>query len=140
MGAAPGAKKMAEIYARYASQGAFGASLPQFTGAEKAVLASTLAVVFASAAPNPAAFGTAWSTGLTTFWLAPPIIVAGAQAGVVTAIPGAAAVVAALSALVAVPSNTAAAAAAQLSSALHAATMTCIATVAPPPGTVLPIL
>ena len=140
LGAVGGAKQMASIYSSYAMQGMFGASAPVFTGLEQQVLAATLAAVFSLPAPNPAAFGMAWSSGLTTFWLAPPIVVVGAQAGVVTAIPGAAAVTAQLLALVATPGNPAPVAATLLATALHAATMTAVATVAPPPGTLLPIL
>jgi hypothetical protein len=140
LGAVQGAKKMANIYATYAKAGMFGLSVPQFTGAEEAILAATLAAVFALPVPNPAAFGLAWSAGLTTFWLAPPILVTGVQAGAVAAIPGAAAVTAPLLALVAIPANPAPVAASMLAVALHAATMTCIAAVVPPPGTTLPII
>ncbi len=138
LGAVAGANQMASIYASYAMTGMFGTSLPVFTGAEKGVLASTLAAVFALPAPNPGAFASAWISGLTTFWLSPPIVVTGAQTGVVTAIVPAS-LTAALGALVATPMNTAAVAAARLAAALHTATLTCMATVAPPPATVVPI-
>ena len=140
LGPVGGGKKMASIYATYASAGMFGASAPVFTGLEQQALAATLTAVFSLTTPNPAAFGQAWSAGLTAFWMTPPIVVTGAQAGVVTAIPGAAAVSAALAALVASPSNPAPAAASILAAALDAATRTAVATVAPPPGTVVPIL
>jgi hypothetical protein len=139
LGAGPGAAKMAQIYFQYASQGIFLANKPAFTGSEQGVLASTLAAVFALPAPNPAAFGTAWAAGVMAFWLSPPIVVAGpVQAGLVTTAVTAS-IPAALAALVASPSNPAPAAAAQLAAALHAATMTVIATVAPPPSTMIPI-
>jgi hypothetical protein len=139
LGPLPAAAKMADIYATYAATGLFGASLPVFTGAEKAVLAATLAAIFALPVPNPAAWGTAWSAGVTTFWLAPPIAVAGPQVGVVTAVPGAASLIATLTAQVLIPFNPAPVAAALIAAALHAATQTVAATVAPPPATVVPI-
>jgi hypothetical protein len=133
------ATQMANLYAAYAALGVFGASTPVFTGSEKQLLASTLAQTFSTPGPNPAAFGTVWSKGLTAFWLTPPIVVAGVQSGVVTAIPGAATLPASLGALVAIPSNSPATAASKLANALHTATQTVVATVAPPPGTVVPI-
>ena len=129
---------MAALYAAYAQTGMFGASLPVFTGAEKAALAAKLAAVFSLPAPNPAAFGTAWSTGLTAFWLTPPIVVTGVQSGAVTALAGGATVSGVLAAIG--PSNLAPVAASKVASALHTATLTCIATVAPPPGTLVTIL
>jgi hypothetical protein len=140
LGPVAAAQQMAKLYAAYAQLGVFGASLPVLTGLEQVLLAQTLATTFASPGPNPAAFGQAWATGLLTFWLLPPVVVAGAQAGAVTAIPGTLALPASLGALVASPFNTAPSAASTLALALHTATLTCLATVAPPPGTVVSIL
>jgi len=141
LGAFPAAQKMADIYASYAALGLFGVNKPIFTGAEKTMLANTLAAVFSLPAPNPAAWGTAWSSGLTAFWLAPPIIVTGpAQAGLVTAIPGALSLIGVLAAQTAAPSNPPPVVAAYLANALHVATLTTLATVAPPPSTIVPLL
>ena len=140
LGIQPGAAKMASIYASYAATGMFGASAPVFTGLEQELLATTLAAVFGLQVPNPTAFGTAWQTGLLAFWLTPPIVVTGVQSGLVTSIVGTTALPAALAALFAVPSNPAPVAASLLATALHVCTLTTIATVAPPPSTLVSIL
>lgn len=139
LGAVPAAQKMASIYATYAATGTFGPNLPVFTGLEQSVMAATLAAVFALPVPNPAAWGTAWSAAVTTFWLSPPIVVVGPTPGTVTACPGAGAIVGALLAQVLIPFSPAPVAAAYLAGVLHTATSTTIATLNIPPPTPTPI-
>lgn len=132
---------MASAYSSYAAAGMFGAGVPLITGSNtSAMTALLLAAIASPLTGNPAAFGAAWSAGLTAFWMTPPIVVTGAQSGVVTGIPGAAAVAVPLGAAAANLTNTAPVFAAILAAALHAATLTTLATVAPPPGTIITIL
>jgi len=128
------AETMANAYAQYASTALFGAGVPIFTGLEKATMKATLLAVLNPAIPNPAGFAGAWSSGISAFWLSPPIMVGGALAGPVTSVPGAASIVAAMLPLLIIPSKPAALAAAGLTAAIHAATLTTIATLQPPPG------
>lgn len=140
LGPIAGAAKMANIYSKYTKAGQFGLSLPVFTGLEEQVLAATLAAVFVLPVPNPVAWGTAWSLGLTTYWLAPPIAVAGPQVGAVTTFTGGPGVLAALTAQVLIPFSPPPVAATLIATALHVASLTVIATVAPPPSTAVPLL
>jgi hypothetical protein len=134
------ASGMAAAYTAYASAGMFGSSTIVVTGANTSALEGLLlAAIAVPLTGNPASFGAAWAAGLTAFWTAPPIAVTGGQTGVVTAIPGAPAVAGAITAAAAVLGNTAPGFAAVLGGVLHTATLTTTATVAPPPGTVLPI-
>jgi hypothetical protein len=134
------ADALAKTYATYAQAGTFGASVPVFTGLEQKALSATLLASFSSPqTQNPALWGTAWAAGLANFWLAPPIVVSGAQAGLVTVALGIPLLAAALPPTI-VPQQSAASAAATLAAILHTATLTVIATVAPPPGTQLTIL
>ena len=138
--AATCASGLAAAYASYAAAGLFGTSTVTVTPANTSALESALlAAILLPMAGNPGSFGAAWTTGLTAFWTTPPIAVVGGQAGAVTAIPGAAGAAGAITAAAAVLANTAPAFAAALGGALHTATLTTVATVAPPPGTVLTI-
>ncbi len=128
---------LANAYQIYANGGMFGASTIAFTGAEQTALASTLAA--GAVVPGlPATFAAAWAAGIAAYWVAVPVV--GAQTGATAGCPGAAALTAALTAVFANLANTAGTCAAALAAALHTATLTVTATVAPPPGTVLPIL
>lgn len=135
--AADAGSRLAKAYFDYASAGMFGASTIAFTGAEEPALAATLGSSLA--VPGlPATHAAAWGAGLAAFWAAVPVV--GVQAGATVPPAGAAALVAALTALFANLANTADTAAAGLAGALHTCTLTVTANVAPPPGTVLPIL
>lgn len=132
------ADALADAYADYAAAGMFGASTVTIVPAKTAALAATIFGAIASPAAGSAAnFASAWSSGLIAFW--PGVLVVGAQSGTVTACPGAVSLVATLSAIFADTGNTVRDAAEGLANELHTATLTAVATVAPPPGTVLPI-
>ena len=134
--AAAAAQQMADLYEAYALDGMFGASTVSVLPVNKAALVAALVTGLAPA-PAGVAFATAWSNGLLAFWAANPV--AGAQAGVTVPPTGAAAMLATLTAAFAAPQSASSAAAA-LATALDTATKTTTASVAPPPGTVLPIL
>jgi hypothetical protein len=126
--------QMANTYALYAQTGIFGPTLPVFTGLERVSLATMLGQAMSVPGPAPPAFGASWALGLTNFWLAPPIIVAGGGTGAVVSILGTTSLAGALDALVAIPFNPAPQAAAFLATALDIATRTCIAAVVIPPS------
>ncbi len=132
---ADAADALATAYDTYCAGALFGASAPVLTG-RKATMAGTLAggMVVPGAA---ATFAGAWATAVGAYWTA--VTVAGTQAGVCPACPGAAALAGSLAAIFANLANTAGSCAASLATALDGATRTCTATVSPPPGTVLPI-
>ena len=125
---------MASAYAEYAAGGQFGTSSPEFTTQETALAATILGTGLVG---TIAGFGTAWSSGLATFWAAVPVV--GAQAGV-TSPPVYPTLSAELTAVLATYPETTESSASQIAAILHAATQTVTATVAPPPGTVLPIV
>jgi hypothetical protein len=133
--ASAAADALAEIYATYAADGTFGASTVTIDGARESALAATLLGGLAPS-PSAAAFLTALSSGLGTFWTGAPVV--GAQSGATNGCPGAASLPAALAPILAVP-NSREDAAGELAGALHTATATVTATVSPPPATVLPI-
>lgn len=134
------ALKMADAYTNYCRTGMFGTSIPTILPGATSLLQTTLLGAMATpAAGTPAKFAKAWADGVLAFWLTPPVAVLGVQSGVVTAIPGAAALTGILTPLFANPTNTAEAVAAQLASALDTATKTTIATLAPPPATLVTI-
>lgn len=136
--AADAADGMAAAYFDYASAGMFGPSTPVLTSAHKDALAATLlSAIAVPAAGLPATIAGAWSAGVAAFWLAVPV--AGPMAGATVGCPGAASLVASLTVVFANLANTAESCALSLATALHAATLTVTANVAPPPGTVLPI-
>jgi hypothetical protein len=128
-------QKLAKAYFDYAGAAMFGSCVPTVTGRDSA-LATTLggSLTLPGAAATHAA---AWGAGLATFWASVPVAGAG-QAGVTAPPAGAAALVTALTTLFSTTGNTASAAAQGLSDALDTCTKTVLATVAPPPGTVLP--
>lgn len=134
LGPVAAAVQMANTYALYAQTGVFGPTLPIFTGLERASLAATLGQAMALPGPAPPAFGAAWALGLNSFWLAPPIVVAGGGTGAVVSIFGTSSLAGTLDALVAIPFNPAPQAAALLATALDIATRTCIAAVVIPPS------
>ena len=132
---AAAANALATAYDSYASGATFGAGAPVLTG-RKSVMASTLAA--GMAVPGAVAtFAGAWATAVGSYWTG--VTVAGGQVGTCPTCPGAAGLTAGLTALFSNLANTAASAAAGLASALDTATRTCVATVSPPPGTVVPI-
>jgi len=130
---------MATAYDDYASGGMFGASTTQIPSTARAVMAATiLTAIAAPDAGSPASISGAWSSGVAAYWTAVPV--AGAQVGATAGCPGAASLAGTLSAVFANTANTAATCAQGMAAALHTATATTTATVAPPTGTVLPIL
>jgi hypothetical protein len=129
------AQKMAQAYFSYASAGTFGPNLPVLAGRDSALQSTLLGAIAAPAAGSPATFGAAWNTGLLAFWAAVPVT--GAQVGVTA--PPTAPCTPAVTAAVSNPVLPAAAVAAALATALHTCTLTVLATVAPPPSTVIPI-
>ena len=134
------AQQWAQAYVIYTSTALFGPNVPIFTGAEQAAFQAALLPVFVPVG-TAASVAAAIQSAVLAFWSSPPIAVAGpAQAGVVTAVPGAASLGAALTGILSNPLNTAETAAAQIATAIDIATRTAIATVAPPPGTVVPIV
>jgi len=136
--ASDAADALALAYGTYAAGGQFGASMPNIPPANvDALAAALLAAIAVPAAGNPATIAASWAAGLTAFWLGVPV--AGVPAGATVGCPGAASLVATLTAVFANVANTSASCAAGLSAALHGATITVTAAVAPPPGTVLPI-
>ena len=129
----------AAAYTTYANTGLFGASTPVIPGSATTTMAATLATSLAvpGAAPVHAA---AWSAAVLAFWSAPPIAVVGPQVGAVTSAPGPPSITAAMTAILVNLTNTSATAAAGIAAALHAGTSGgIIATVAPPPGAMVPI-
>jgi len=135
------AQKLASAYTTYASAGLFGASapvlLPSNTLALQVLLAQAIAVPQVG---NPALFGAAWAQGLLAFWATPPPPVVGAQVGIVTVIVGAAVVAVPITSACANLAATPRVTATLIATAVHAATLTVTATVAPPPGTILTLL
>jgi hypothetical protein len=136
--ASAAAEGMAQAYFDYASAGTFGASTPQIPGVNKSAMASTLLAAIATPATgSPATIAAAWATALSAFWIGVPVV--GAQAGATVGCPGAAALTATLTIVFANLANTASSCAQSLAASLDTATKTVTASVAPPPGTVLPI-
>lgn len=135
------AQRLAQAYTTYALAGMFGASTPVILPTHTAALQNSLKGAISNPKAGSAAlFAQAWVSGLTSFWLTPPVLVAGAQVGTVTAIPGAAALVAPLTALFLNLKASYDSVGDGLSLALHGASLTVLSTVAPPPGTVLTLL
>jgi hypothetical protein len=141
------ARQFAAIYTSYAKTGNGGAGFvtllppvgtrhPEQIRLENAIY--TAVAVPATGTPPTAA--AAWVTGLTSFWLTPPVAITGAQSGVVAAFLGAPALLAALTALFSNPLNTPTIFANSMANALHAATLTVGGLVAPPPATPFTLL
>lgn len=136
--AADAADALAQDYYDYASAAIFGSSTPTLAPALQAAFASTLlGAIAAPASGSPATFAAAWATAVAAFWVGVPVT--GAQSGATVACPGASSLTVSLTIVFANLANTAATCAQALAAALHTATMTVTAAVAPPPGTVLPI-
>lgn len=136
--AADAAAALAAVYYDYASTATFGPSAPEIPTANRDALASALeAAISVPAAGSPATFAGAWAAAVTLFWIGVPVV--GVPSGATVGCPGAASLAATLTTLFANLANTATSCAAGLATALHGATSTVTAAVAPPPGTVLPI-
>lgn len=120
------ATAMSDAYQQYTSLALFGAFPPVFTGLEKTLMKATILASLAPGGMNPASLANAWSTGITSWWLLPPIVVG---AGVVSACPGALALVPAMTAVCSVPGQPAATAAAAMAQCIDIATRTTIATI-----------
>lgn len=133
---ADAARGIANAYAGYAGGGTFGASTLVSTEPLRSALESQLTTGFAS--QSGATVALAFSTALSTGWVGLPVV--GAQTGATVGCPGAAGVTATLTALFISQPPTHQLAAEGIAGALHTATLTVTAAVAPPPGTVLPIL
>lgn len=133
--AADAADALAQAYDNYAAGATFGGGAPVLTG-RKAAMAGTLAggMVVPGAA---ATFAAAWASAVGAYWTG--VAVAGAQTGTCPTCPGAASLTGTLTPVFANLANTAGSCAAALAGALDTATRTCVATVTPPPGTVVPI-
>lgn len=139
--ALPTVKEVAEAltgaYVDYAAEGAFGTSELEIPSGKMEAFAAALETALEPAAGSPVTFGSAWAAAVGALWVGVPVV--GAQAGATVGCPGAPALAAAISAVVSHPANTSATAASGIAAALHAATQTVTANVAPPPGTTLPI-
>ncbi len=131
---AQAAADMAELYDAYAQDAQFGLSVPTLTG-RRALFESTFAASLSSGVF--ATVCTALGNAVAAYWGSSQVPVVGAQAGLVVGCPGAASIAGALAALA--PMSSASVAASTISGALHTATGTCTAAVAPPPGTILTI-
>lgn len=129
---AAAAAAFADVYDTYAQGAVFGASTPTLTGRKALFEAALLGALPGTPASIAAAVAAYWAP------VPSPVPVVGAQAGTVVGCPGAAGIAAAMAAMFPGP-NTRAVAAAVTAGAIHAATLTCTATVTPPSGTILPI-
>ena len=91
---AQAAAKIAAEYDKYAKKGQAGPGLPLVSPAAKAAMEGALAGALASSVGSAAAVAAAFSSGLTAYWMSPPVPFSGGPAtGVVTAVPGAGAIV-----------------------------------------------
>jgi hypothetical protein len=136
--AADAADALANDYATYASAATFGASQLEVSEAVATAMGDTLfAAISVPASGLPATFAAAWAAAVAAFWVGLPVV--GAQSGATAGCPGAASIAATLTAVFANLANSAGVCAVALAAALHGATLTVTATVAPPAGTVLPI-
>lgn len=138
------AQKIAAAYDNYCKAGLAGGIPPIFTGTEAKRMEGPLAGALASPNGTAAAVGAAFATGVNAYWLTPPVPFAAPPiAGVVTAVPGAAAVAAAVTGALSNLSNTEGSIGAQIAAALDLATKTVLVTFAtpppvpPPPATVM---
>ena len=132
------ADALADAFHAYCSAAVFGASTPQIPSANRDAFADAIYAAIANpAAGLPAVISAAFAAATAAYWLAVPVV--GAQSGVTVGCPGAASLPATLAVIFANLANTPTSAGASIALALHAAVMTVTASVAPPPGTVLPI-
>lgn len=137
--ASDAADGMAAAYYDYACDAMAGGGKAEPPAANKSALATAiLGAIAAPAAGLPVTIAGAWSAGVAAFWVGVPVT--GAQTGATVACPGAASLIGALSAVFANTANTAETAANGMAVALHAATITTTAAVAPPPGTTVTLL
>lgn len=134
------AQRLSQAYASYATLALAGANLPIFTGAETLLMQGTLLKAMNPIGGLPNVFAQAWTDAFLAFWTSPPIQFVGPQAGAVTSAPGSSSLTSTLTQLFSNPLNVAQLAGTQLAMALDTATRTVLVTVAPPPGTILPVL
>lgn len=129
------AQKMAAAYDNYCKAGIAGGIPPLFTGAEVKRLEGILLGAIASpVGGGPPVIAAAWSAGIQSYWLTPPVpFLAPPIAGVTTAMPGAGAAIAVLSAGFLNVLNTEATIAQIMATALDIATRTVLVTFATPP-------
>lgn len=133
------ASAMASDYYSYATAGMFGSSAVAIPPANQSAMASTLlAAISSPVTGNAGTFAAAWAAAVALFWTGVPVT--GAQSGATVGCPGAATLSGTLLPILTVTNGTAASAASGIAAALHAATLTVTAAVAPPPGTTLTIL
>lgn len=134
--ASDAATALADAYHAYAGGALFGASTPTLTTSMRDAYASTLLGAISDPLVGlPATLAAAWGAATVAYWTAVPVT--GAQAGVT--VPPTVPAAAGISATLANVANTESVAAAGIALALHTSTLSVTATVAPPPGTVLPI-
>lgn len=134
------AKQMALAYMAYAQGGQFGASVPTLLPTHTLALEGPLVgALLLPQGGNPANLAAAWAAGVLAFWL-PGTPVLGAQVGTVIGCPGSAALSGTLLPAFSNVFSTAPLTASLMAAAIHAATITTTATVAPPPATVLSLL
>ena len=135
--------KMAQAYYNYALAAMAPAGSVVISPSAETLLQQTLYAAMAVPLVGlPITMATAWGLGVAAFWLLPPVVVAvPPAAGAVTQSATAAALITpALTALFLNPLNTPQITASGMSTILHAGTITVMATVAPPPGTLVPLL
>jgi hypothetical protein len=130
------AEKIAKAYMAYAKAANFGASLPVIPSVNESAMAATLAAGLVSPGLPPIA-AAAFSVAVTVFWIAVPVV--GAMVGVTVGCPGAASLTGSIPVVLLNLANTPETCGLGIAMALHSATMSVTANVAPPPGTVLPI-
>lgn len=136
--ASDAADGLAQAYYEYASAAMFGASTVAIPSVNRdAMAAALLSAIAVPVSGSPATFAAAWASAVTAFWIGVPV--AGAQAGATVGCPGAASLAAPLTAVFPNLGNTTDTGSQGMASALHVATLTVTAAVAPPPGTVLPV-
>ena len=136
------AKGMADAYATYAGAAMAGVTLPVFTGLEKnALMSQLIAAIAVPLVGSPATLATAWSSGVSAFWLTPPVVFVGpGLAGTVSGFTGQSALQSSLQTAFLMLTNSISQTAALMASALDVATKTVQATIAPPPGTIVMLL
>jgi hypothetical protein len=134
------AAQLASAYTSYAAAGQVGASVLVISPGSTSAMAAAILATIAVPSPVPTGWGLGWSNGLLAFW-GVPVAVVGAQSGAVIPVcPGAPAAAAVITAGASAPVPSSDPAAAAVASGCAAATATVTAAVAPPPGTILPVL
>ena len=79
------ASALANAYQNYALTGEFQPGFLPFLPTNVALLQQSLLAAIQIPAGNPVLFAQAWSTGLTAYWLTPPVVITG---GTVLGVPG----------------------------------------------------